>query len=43
MSLGEIKTLKVLNLNDSGNFNSTGVEMMGKGVAFNFKKGGSLD
>jgi hypothetical protein len=41
--VGEIKTLRILNLNDSGAFSAAGVDAMGKGVAFNLMKGGSLD
>ena len=43
VSLGEIKTLKVLDLSYSGIFTDDLLNMLGKSIAFNAKKGGSLE
>ena len=43
ISLGEIKTLKKLDLSSSGVFTDNLLTMLGKAIAFNAKKGGILE
>lgn len=43
ISLGEIKTLRILDLSWSGAFTNNLLAMLGKAIAFNAKKGGSLE
>lgn len=43
VSLGEIKSLKTLDINNSGVFVQNGLLLLGKSIAFNAKKNGNLE